>query len=452
MRLVCPSRFAKPAPEVPFGRDGPVETFAPASAQNLQFAGRYLGNICTFDGTPFFSRSGREWVCSCTGQAFSPDYAAAAPSSGQSLPPPMVHGASPLPDLAFLYGEMKHYSSSTFGSFFPVIEPSLFERNSSGRACIYLLIALTALVQYFREARRHLPGLFEEPTFLNGLQALLLVCLCSQGLTGDFYTVDHLLSAASRVVFSLKAHFNYHARKLFCIVYVCDKGLGLVTDLPLRLDDAQCDLTAAMRNFTQSSTQQARRELYSVNDLRQSDAELLRTIRDLDHELEFWKESLDTIDQPSLFSIFYLQYHHCMVMIHQASSNCVSWIQDQDTQEAGSSPSISVTASSSVLHQFQSSRLDLGPENLLFPISSFIQAIIVLFYNILYNPNAIYSDHYLELISSVPILLEQHRIQEGPPCYTTKINAAAKIILELERLAKCAIEKSSMSIEELSTG
>ncbi|KAL4965430.1 fungal specific transcription factor domain-containing protein [Aspergillus stella-maris] len=148
------------------------------------------------------------------------------------------------------------------------------------------------------------------------------------------------------------------------------------------------------------------------------------------------------------YSIFHLQYHHCMVMIHQASSRCTSWLQNQNTQGASSSLAISVAGSRSLLHQFKSSRLDLGPENLLFSISYFIQVIIVLFCNILSNPDTDYSKHDLELISSVPTLLEQHKVQDGPPCYSSRIIAAANIILELERLAKCAIEKVSMSTEE----
>ncbi|KAL4954409.1 putative C6 transcription factor [Aspergillus filifer] len=529
---ILPGNSSRQAPsEVPSGRDGPVETFALAFAQNLQFAGRYLGHISTFDGASFFSKRGREWVYSCTGQVFQPDCPATTPSNGQFLPSQTVLADNPLPDLEFLYSELQHYSTSTFGSFFPILDLSLFggtvnaayyqrysvssPGTSSARACIFSLLALTALAvhgprglslrysdQYFREARRHLPGIFEEPASLDRLQALLLLCLCAQGLIGDFYAVDHLLSAASRVVLSLKAHLSpesawesptaidYHARKLFWILYVCDKGLSLVTGLPPRLDDAQCDLDIAMNNCTRFGTQKSRvdtfpevylnryielallqtkiqRELYSISAMRQSDAELIRKIRDLDHELEFWRESLDTTDQPCLsyrardslqytdmrFSIFHLQYHHCMVMIHQASSRCASWIQNQNTQGASSSLAISVTASRSLLHQFQSSRLDLGPENLLFSISSFIQAIIVLFCNILSNPNDDYSKDDLELISSVPTLLEQHKAQDGPPCYSSRINAAAKIIVELERLAKCAIEKMSMSIqEEISTG
>ncbi|KAL4795787.1 hypothetical protein BDV19DRAFT_378549 [Aspergillus venezuelensis] len=406
---------------------------------NLQFAGRYQGHISTFDGASFFSKRGHEWVHACTGDEFRPGHTATTSFSGQFLSSMTVVADSPLPDLKFLYSELSLFGSTVNAAYYQRYSVSSPGHNSA-KACILFLLALTALAvhgprglslrysdQYFREVRRHLPGLFEEPASLDGLQALLLLCLCAQGLTGDFYTVDHLLSAASTVAFSLKAHLspesawesptvvNFHARKLFWILYVCDK------------EDAQCDLDVVMNNSTEFSTRRFRidtfpemylnsyielallqtkiqQALYSVGAMRQSGAELIRTIRDLDRELEYWRESLDTIDQPCLS--YRARDSLYMVMIHQASSRCASWIQNQNTQRASSSLAISVAASRSLLHQFQSSRLDLDPENLLFSISYFIQAIIVLFCNILSNPNADYSKHDLELISSVPTLLE----------------------------------------------
>ena len=74
------------------------------------------------------------------------------------------------------------------------------------------------------------------------------------GLAGDFNTVDQLLSAAARYACYLKGHVSpcavwekpsdvdRYTRTLFWIVYVCDKGPSMVTGLPPRLDDAECDL------------------------------------------------------------------------------------------------------------------------------------------------------------------------------------------------------------------
>ncbi|RDW63234.1 Zn(II)2Cys6 transcription factor [Aspergillus mulundensis] len=507
------------ATAAPSGREGLVETFAPAFAHNLQLAGRYLGNICTFDGTPFFSKGGREWVYHCTGEIFCPEY---LPSElPQSLQPPMAVASDlPLPDLTFLNEEIRQYLASPLGLFFPVVNRALFESTvdaaysqrysstspgpHSARACIFALMSLTALSvhgprgyplkysdQHAREAHRLLPKALEEPVSLDGFQTLLILCLCAQGLAGDFHTVDQLLSAAARYACYLKGHIspaaawekpsdsNSHIRRLFWIVYVCDKGLSMVTGLPPRLEDAHCDLDLTqclhgdpdpgsdLHTYVQLAFIQSRiqRDLYSPIALQQPEANILRTIRDLDHELDMWKRSLKSSNQPTLlaggrdplhntdvrFSIFHLQYHHCMVMIHQTSSRCASWVQNKNARDPSSSLAISVTASRSLLQQFVASSLDLGPANLLFSISYFIQAIIVLFCNVLCNPLDDDCQGDLDLIGAIPSFLDRQHLGETPRSYATRLASARKIILELKRLAQCAINKANEHIPYLST-
>ncbi|KAL4816811.1 putative C6 transcription factor [Aspergillus spinulosporus] len=507
------------AAKAPSGREGLVETFAPAFAHNLQLAGRYQGNICTFDGTPFFSKLGRDWIHHCTGETFHPEYLHPAESAAQ-LPSTTTGLDFPLPDRTFLYEEIQQYQASHLGLLFPVIDRALFDSTvdaaycqkysslspgmHSAKACIFALLALSALVvhgprgyplqysdQYAKEAHRLLPCIFEEPVSLDGLQALLMLCLCAQGLAGDFHTVDQLLSAAARYACYLKGHVSpcaawekpcdaiRHTRTLFWIVYVCDKGLSVVTGLPPRLDDAQCDLGLGhfhhgdpypgsdLHAYAHLAILQSRiqRELYSPHALQKGEIDLIRTIRDLDRELDEWKQSLKSKNQPSSnvgggysqqytdmrLSVFQLQYYHCTVMIHQASSRCVSWVQNQKARGPGSSLAVAVTASRSLLQQFVGSYLALGPANLLFSISYFVQAIIVLFCNVLSNPldESSYSD--LQLIGSIPSFLEQQPLEGSPMSYVTRINSARKIISELERLAQCAIYRANQQLQSLFT-
>ncbi|KAL4761108.1 uncharacterized protein BDW70DRAFT_159975 [Aspergillus foveolatus] len=305
------------------------------------------GSICTFDGTPFFSKWGRDWVYHCTGEIFHPEYLQPAEPAAQ-LPSTTTGFDLPLPDWTFLYEKIQQYQASQLGLLFLVIDRS---------------------------------------------------CLCAQGLAGDFYTVDQLLSAAVRYACYLKGHVSpcavwenpsdadRHTRTLFWIVYVYDKGLSMgPTSTP-----------TFYLAFLQSRVQ---RELYSPQALQKSEADLIRTIRDLDRELDEWEQPLQSTNQPSAhsgggysqqyidmrLSVFQLQYYHCTVMIHQASSCCVSWVQNQKARGPGSSLAVAVTASRSLLQQFVGSCLALGPANLLFSISYFVQAIIVLFCNILSNP------------------------------------------------------------------
>lgn len=85
------------------------------------------------------------------------------------------------------------------------------------------------------------------------------------------------------------------------------------------------------------------RTLYSASALRKSDAELLKTIRELDGDLEEWKGCLSASDMliaslpnkaqsESVIDVRYimlrLQYHHCAALIHQASHRCKAGIGD----------------------------------------------------------------------------------------------------------------------------
>ncbi|KAL4998616.1 putative C6 transcription factor [Aspergillus recurvatus] len=450
-----------------FGPEGLVETFGPAFAYNLQLAGRYQGNICTFDSTPFFSRSGREWIYHCTGETFKPEYP--QPAELSEPPPPMTVASDlPLPSRTFLYEGIKQYQASHLDAAYSQKYSALSPGIHSARACIFALLALTALAvhgprgyplkysdQYAREAHRLLPYIFEEPVSLDALETLLMLCLCPQGLTGVFHTVDQLLSAAARYACYLKGHVSpcaawekpsdahCHVRKLFWIAYVCDKGVSMVMGLPPRLDDAQCDLSLAQYHhgdpcpeadlhvyvhmaFLQSRIQ---RDLYCPSALDKGETDLLRTIRTLDHDLDVWKQSPKPSKQPSLrsggrdrrqytdmrFAVFHLQYHHCMV-------------RNQKAQGPGSSLAVAVTASRSLLQQFVGSCLDLGPANLLFSISYFVQVIIVLFCNVLSNPLDDNSQGDLRLIGSIPSVLERQPLTGSPMSYAARVTSARKII------------------------
>ena len=175
-----------------------------------------------------------------------------------------------------------------------------------------------------------------------------------------------------------------------------------MTGLAPVLEDAQCDLTLAVMPgepsqpdgkfhlygdpypgsyvdiYARLAVIQSRiyRDLYTPSALRKPDAELLRTIRDLDDSIEDWKDAIPPNNRPSLittapqgsdmrYSVFHLQYHHCMIMIHQASSRCASWEQNQDTRGTSSSLAISVAASRSFPRGFLYSQLELGSQNLL---------------------------------------------------------------------------------------
>ncbi|KAJ5153964.1 Zn(II)2Cys6 transcription factor [Penicillium coprophilum] len=190
--------------------------------------------------------------------------------------------------------------------------------------------------RYAAEAHRLLPGILREPPTLDGLQSLLMLALYHT-LSGDSRSVDILIGNATRLIFmlggnlcyedtdlispsptlsNLSSRARYHLRNLFWICYVLDKELFLRTGRPPSLSDDDCDLTLPMGYSNSlidqippqpSAGPEARpllfptdlnvsiitsriyRSLFSVKALRKSDAELLRTIRELDEDLEKWK-------------------------------------------------------------------------------------------------------------------------------------------------------------------
>jgi hypothetical protein len=183
------------------------------------------------------------------------------------------------------------------------------------------------------------------------------------------------------------------------------RSIGMVTGLAPRLEDTQCDIRIApvpesrewpdkplhvygdpypgshLHIYVHLARIQSSiyRKLYIPGAMHRSDADLLRAMRNLDHALEKWKDSIPLGIRPSFmpfsanlpgvtdmrFSIFHLQYHHYMLMIHQSSSRCTSWTGNQDTQNTSSSSEISVTACRSLLQTFLTRRLELGPSKLL---------------------------------------------------------------------------------------
>ena len=228
--------------------------------------------------------------------------------------------------------------------------------------------------------------------------------------------VDLLLSIASRFIFMLGAHLHpdenfdstctnnedikcrtiKHRRYLFWLVYTLDKEMTFRTRRPPVINDLSCDLTLP-KNYTEevnakfpephnfpgdirlnSIKSRIYDELYSPNALRKSDAEILRSIRELDNDLDSWRMSLPADHRPTLsfsqdiisqFSTiteqfnFYpvmlrLEYHQTMATIHQASSRCKTWSGDQSgpTEGVNSSLAISVEASRSSLCYLRAAR------------------------------------------------------------------------------------------------
>ena len=177
-------------------------------------------------------------------------------------------------------------------------------------------------------------------------------------------------------------------RNLFWICYTLDKDVSLRTGQPPTITDENCDLTLPPGYVDQAQydvenedvhfdqpvfpfdlrlsiiKSRAHSALYSVSAMKKCDADLLKSIRELDDELEAWRLSLSPHWRPTMsFSpeasdpnismhsvMLRLNYYLCMSIIHQASSRCKAWQEGSGMMDGvSSSLALSVEASRSTL-------------------------------------------------------------------------------------------------------
>ncbi|KAE8393884.1 hypothetical protein BDV23DRAFT_29158 [Aspergillus alliaceus] len=472
-----------------------------------------MGSICAFNGLPFFSSAGRKWIKAQTGEDVNLNQYH-PPNRGEA-PIPTI----PLPRKEVLYEHVHRYKSSRLSQLFPFIDPFLFEGTihaayevqspltgdvSSSRACIFAFMAVTSTIlnesdddgvqnpdDYAYVAYDLLASLLHAHSVtVDGLQALLMLCLYSQAMLGDVLSLEVLLSSATRFVFHLGGHISpgksegdnnrslglrSHIRNLFWVCYIFNQECSLRTGLPPNLDDANCDLTlpeapsldpqrhGGCPSFLISLIRlgiiqsQIYRRLYSVAALNQTDAELLATIRDLDELLEDWKLSIPVETRPTFMhrstdvdmesSILQLEYHYCMATIHQASGRCITWTQNKDTRGLGSSLGISVEASRSLLQKLLHSEILVHRYNILFCLPHLTAAMIHLFCDILFHPLDPGCHADLGLMDMIRELMVAQATQlrtPAPIAFNMQLEFVKELSLELQRLARNAIRQAAV--------
>lgn len=165
-----------------------------------------------------------------------------------------------------------------------------------------------------------------------------------------------------------------HLRRLFWFYYALDKDLSLRTGQPHCLRDDDCNINIAPAynenlhlclEYSPASADIIMRDpifpcdlhlskiksrsflaLYSHKAFHKSDVDLLRSIRELDEELECWRISLPEHLRPRLsfasrqlkpkntYIVFmHLNYYCCVNLIHLAGGRCSAW-------RSGSTPMI----------------------------------------------------------------------------------------------------------------
>ncbi|KAE8165870.1 fungal-specific transcription factor domain-containing protein [Aspergillus tamarii] len=515
-RLLDHIRFSKRIDMIIDWAWNPEVIYTETPHPNLHFPGLALRNICVFNGLPLFSSGGRQWIKAQTGEdvdlnQYQPSRRI---SSIRSTTTRTIH----LPSESLLLERFEEYKSSVFSQIFPFINPLFFEdtvraayreqsplsySNDSAKACIFAFMAVTAMFfnsteddetdhsdHYAYAAYDLIPVFFRDSITIEGLQALLMLCLYSQSVLGDQLGVELLFATATRFVFHLGGHIfpktvhvdevgrrslalRLHIRNLFWLCYIFNQEYSLRTGLPPSLDDAHCDLTLYETTttnaqnigllgcsplfipFARMATIQSRiyRRLYSVVARNKTDAELLSTIRDLDQLLEDWKLSIPMNVRPSLThrptggedipsSIFQLQYHYCMATIHQISGRCILWTQD--TRGLSSSLALSVEASRSLLKIVSHSELPIHRYNLLFCLPYVTAAMIHLFCDILLHPHDKACHASLELMDMARDRMLAQLWSQANSSVKMQVQFVKGLSIELQRLAQSAMRKATV--------
>ncbi|KAH0430332.1 C6 transcription factor [Colletotrichum camelliae] len=518
-----------------------------ATVGKMHFAGYYMGDISSYNGIPFFSADGQDWIRSRTGEDASINTLFALGPLWQTQHPvpillgfPQTNTGGELPNRVTVEEYLALFRASHFGLSFPLIDHALFMETIdlaysstddspslevvTAKACVFSFFAVVSL---FQDEWKSVPEIDGEAC-AGAAQSLLAMILQDTNITAletvFMLSLYHLFcghlqqgamfhSATCRVLFMLGGHLepgtsrtphqspkagDDHAwrvrnqlRRLFWLSYKLDKEISLRTGQPPSIDDEHCDLTLPQMDWwtrasddtggspsfldeaTITSTLQPdslqltiikskiSRMLYSVAALKKSDAEMLRDIRELDDELEGWRMSVPQSYRPTLTFprgtmtirkgrlgmeeiILHFEYHYLMAMIHRASGRCRCWASGEGggLEGVSSSLALSVQASRSTLYFLRAAIH--GVEQVAFWMVVFypMSAILTIFCNLLLDPLNAKAEEDMELLQSVPKLIEGMRNRRLTAYEVAHVKMIDEFVLELSRLGTSAIAKA----------
>ncbi|KAK0368188.1 fungal specific transcription factor [Colletotrichum limetticola] len=538
-------------PDTTQGRsyDSSARAASGATVGKLHFAGYYLGDVSSYNGIPFFSADGQEWIRSRAGEDASFQTLFGMGPLWQTQHPvpifidfPEGNASGELPDRTVVEEYLALFRASQFGLSFPVIDFVLFQEtielayeqadgspsleSVTAKACVFAFFAVVSLFQgewnstpeidgeACAGAAQRLVAVILQGTNITALETVFMLGMyhlfCGHLQQGAMFQ-----SATCRVLFMLGGHLEpgssrptpcqtpqaeddhtsrvrNQLRRLFWLSFKLDKDISLRTGQPPSIHDEHCDLTlpkmdwwirsiddlkGGSPSFLDEATitsalapdslqltiikSQISTRLYSQSALKKGDAELLRDIRELDDELERWRTSVPLSYRPTLTFprgtavvrkgrlgmeeiILHFEYHYLMAMIHRASGRCRCWASGEGSGLEGvsSSQALSVQASRSTLY-FLKAAIH-GVEQVAFWMVVFypMSAILTIFCNLLLQPLNPQSEEDIELLNSVPKLVESMRNRHLTPNEVAHVKIVDDFVAELTRLGKRAIAKA----------
>ncbi|KAJ4259713.1 hypothetical protein NW762_007644 [Fusarium torreyae] len=356
-----------------------------------------------------------------------------------------------------------------------------------------------------------------ETTNISNLQVAFMLNM-HEIFSGRLRSASMFHAIACRMVFTLGGHANVslRARKspitrqererlqirmIFWLCYMFDKDISLRSGQPPLMSDDYCDLTlpddymdcylylpglndslSPLASGDEGLTphlpgdprlshvkERTSRLLYSAQAAKKTHAQLLRDIRELDEELEAWRQSIPPDFRPALsisnesqvtlvgmqlprsmrHITLHLEYHHLMTTIHRASGRCMEPESENSPDRSEwvpgveSSIALALEASRSTLIYLRAAMSGLAGEAFWVVVFYPTAAIITLFFNVLMHPLHERAEQDLELLQSAGDLVNSLPVRRLTPHEISYMKMVNDFVVELVRLGRSAIAKAT---------
>ncbi|PYH91068.1 hypothetical protein BO71DRAFT_360203 [Aspergillus ellipticus CBS 707.79] len=321
-----------------------------------------------------------------------------------------------------------------------------------------------------------------------------ITCRIVYALRGHLYQPPQ----PSEIEISLPGRENNHTRILFWLCYMLDKDISLCIGTPPLLTDIYCDLDIPDNYFEYYTylphwdtssidadeanryliphlpgdphlshlKEKVYRQLFSVRAMKDNNNQRLLNIRQLDNEIEEWRQSIPDTFRPAIFVsqhhalpgktdeatphiirriALQLEYHHVMTVVHTTVRKCTTESSDENQDlhsVVHSSFDLSLAASRSTLWCLRILISTIAEDSFQFITFYSSIAAMSLFLNIIIHPLDSESRLDLELlISSANIVqnIPAHALTQNE---VTRVQEIGSFMMRLVWLGTCAMTKA----------
>ncbi|KAH7303945.1 fungal-specific transcription factor domain-containing protein [Stachybotrys elegans] len=479
------------------------------------FNGVQIGGISSNQGIPFFSEQGRDWIYAHTSsRPRTLEFA-------QANHVVEVKGTWDLPDQTIVAAYLSVFARSTRRVVFPIIDEESFAHTTEkaynktldqenpnvacAKACVLAFTCVMAHMdgvldvpgaveaeQCAARVNRLMPHILTNPS-LCSVQVCTMMCMYNI-FSGNVAAAATHLSLAYRFVSMLGGHVNAQIaqpqcetaenrrefiRRVFWHCYMYDKDICLRAGYPPVIDDCHCDLglPPGYKQIDDLDTRQHGPDLipgdmrltiikskmigqlYCARAFHSSPPELLKSIRELDGELEMWRMSIPEPYRPELSQsyrisiepgwkkskqihvvVIHFEYYFLLAQMHSASGRCrMSLGEIADKARLSSCQALALQASRSILSNLAVVSGLFGSGDFWYFILYPMSASLTIFCNILTSPLNPQAEQDLELLNQVPKLISDMCAIPIGATERTRLAQVQQFVEEMLRLSNAAL-------------